>query len=73
MRSSKIFAPAGTVIKNKKRVNHDHKIGMSLEGWSLLYDIKLEEVKVPHRKYRPYFKCTEFSLNNQLKQCKTCH
>lgn len=41
---------------------------MSLEGWNLLYDIKLEEVKAPHRKYRPYIKCTEFCLKNQLKQ-----
>lgn len=31
-------------------------MSMSLEGWSLLYNIKLEEVKVPHRKYKPNFK-----------------
>lgn len=43
------------------------------EGWSLLYDIKLEQVKAPPRKYRSNFKCTEFSLNNQLKQCKIYH
>lgn len=48
-------------------------MGMFLEGWSFLHDIKLEEVKVPPRKYGPNFECTEFSLNNQLKQCKICH
>lgn len=60
-------------MKDKKRVNHGHKMGMFLEGWILLYDIELREAKDPPRKHKSNFKCTVFSLNNQLKQCKIYH
>lgn len=46
------------------------------ENWSLLHDIKLEQVyvlQVPPGKHRSHFKLTEFSLNNHLELCKICH
>lgn len=40
------------MVKNKKGVNCVHKMHMSLKGYAmgLLLDIKLENVKAPHRK-----------------------
>lgn len=65
---------AGATVKGKKkRVNHDDKMGKFLENWSLLHDIKLEQVKVPPGRHRSHFKLTEFSLNNHLELCKICH